>query len=35
MGIAVWIDIPVLYSVPVVFISVFVPVPSVFIAMAL
>jgi hypothetical protein len=31
VGIVVWIHIQVLYSVPLVFMSVFVPVPSCFI----
>jgi hypothetical protein len=35
VGIAVWIHIWVLYSVPLVFISVFVPVPFYFIVMPL
>jgi hypothetical protein len=35
VGIAVWIHIWVLYSVPLVFLSLFVPVPCCFIAMAL
>jgi hypothetical protein len=35
LGIAVWIHIRVLYSVPLVFISVFVPVLHCFIAIAL
>jgi hypothetical protein len=35
VGIAVWFHIWILYSVPLVFISIFVPVPCCFIAMAL